>query len=172
MLSRGPPAPTPLALKDLSKKLQVFHCGSLKNAKLVNVSKHQKVQSCFSFFALKKKVLKNHCIAEKFLSKMIFKEKKFVYSNERKLVWLFVKKIEHQTIKMYVWKKDCKNKKDNKKKEMFTVSIFYLKKKKKKVKKKMQCSRSWSVVENLFLSAWKIAENISEKRCLRSWIQS
>ena len=33
------------------KKIQFFHCGSLKNAKLVNVSKHQKVQSCFSFFA-------------------------------------------------------------------------------------------------------------------------
>ena len=62
---------------------------------------------------------------------MIFKEKKFVYTNERKLVWLFVKKIEHQTIKMYVWKKDCKNKKDNKKNEMFKVSIFLFEEKKK-----------------------------------------
>ena len=36
---------------------------------------------------------------------MIFKEKKFVYTNERKLVWLFVKKNEHQTIIKYVLKK-------------------------------------------------------------------
>ena len=36
---------------------------------------------------------------------MIFKEKKFVYTNERKLVWLFVKKNEQQTIIKYVLKK-------------------------------------------------------------------
>ena len=68
-----PPNPH-LALKDISKNLQLFHCGSLKNSNLMIVSKQQKVQSCFSFFALKRKFLKTHCIAEKFSSKIIFKE--------------------------------------------------------------------------------------------------
>ena len=75
-----------------------------------------------------------------------------------------------------VAKKIARTKKTTKSKKCLE-SPFLLEKKLKKKKKKMQCSRSWSVVENLFLStvflsAWKTAENITEKRCLRSRIQS
>ena len=68
------------------------------------MSKHQKVQSCFSFFALKK-VFEESLHCRKVFVKNDFQGKKFVYSNERKLVWLFVKKIEYGTIIIFVLQK-------------------------------------------------------------------
>ena len=61
---------------------------------------------------------------------MIFKEKKFVYTNERKLVWVFVKKIEHQTIIMYVLKKRLQEQK-RQQKERNAQGLHFLFKEKK-----------------------------------------
>ena len=70
------PPNTLSALKDLNtKKNQLFHCGSLKNANLVNVSKHQKVQSCFSFFALKKSFWRIIAFQKSFCQKWLSRKK-------------------------------------------------------------------------------------------------
>ena len=70
------------------------------------------------------------------MSKKIFKEKKFVYTHERRLVRLFVKKIEHQTIIMYVFeKKIARTKKKTKTMKCLKSPFFCLKKQKFKKKK-------------------------------------
>ena len=48
---------------------------SFKNANLVNVSKHQKVQSCFSFFALKKSFWRIIALQKSFCQKWLSRKK-------------------------------------------------------------------------------------------------
>ena len=88
--------------------------GHFKNANLVNVSKHQKVQSCFSFFALKK-VFEESLHCRKVFVKNDFQGKKFVYSNERNLVWLFVQKNEHEAIIIFMLQKRVQEQKKHQK---------------------------------------------------------
>ena len=71
MLSRDAPQ-HPLGFKRVKyKKNQLFYCGSLKNANLVNVLKHQNVQSCFSFFALKKSFWRIIALQKSFCQKWL-----------------------------------------------------------------------------------------------------
>ena len=58
-----------------------------------------------SRFLLWKKVFEESLHCRKVFVKNDFQGKKFVYSNERKLVWLFVKKIEYGTIIIFVLQK-------------------------------------------------------------------
>ena len=114
-----------------------------------------------SRFLLWKKILKNHCIAEKFLSKMNFKEKVRLQQCKKVSVAFCKKDWIWNNNNLCVAKKIARTKKTTKSKKCLE-SPFLLE---EKIKKKMQCSRSWSVVENLFLSAvflsaWKKAENI------------
>ena len=70
------PPNNPLALKDLSTKKSTFSLWvTLKERKFGQRVKTSKSSKLFLVFCFEKKFLKNHCIAEKFLSKMTFKEK-------------------------------------------------------------------------------------------------
>ena len=131
------PPNTPLASKEVSKKnYNFFIVGHLRTQNWSTCRNIKKFKVVSRFLLWKKKFLKNHCIAEKFLSKMIFKEKKFVYTNERKLVWLFVKKNEHQTIIKYVLKKRLQEQKRQQKERNVYSLHFFIWRRKKKVKKK------------------------------------
>ena len=141
---------------------------------MVNVSKHQKVQSCFSFFALKKSFWRIIALQKSFCQKWLSRKKVRLQQWKKVSVAFCKKDWIWNNNNLCVAKKIARTKKTTKRKKCLE-SPFLLRR--KNYKKKMQCSRSWSVVENLFLStvflsAWKRAENITEKRCLRSCIQS
>ena len=85
-----------------------------------------------SRFLLWKKGFEESLHCRKVFVKSDFQGKKFVYSNERKLVWLFVKKIEYGTIIIFVLQKRFQEQK--RQQEVFRVSIFVRRKNFKKRK--------------------------------------
>ena len=81
---------------------------------------------------------------------MTFKEKKFVY----KLMWLFVKKIEHQTIIILVLQKRLQEQKRQQKQRSVLESPFFVRRKKNAMQPKLVGRREFILV-NCFLVCMK-----------------
>ena len=100
------PPNTPLALKELNtKKINFFIVGHLRTQIWSTCQNIKKFKVVSRFLLWKKKVFEESLHCRKVFVKNDFQGKKFVYSNERKLVWLFVKKIEYGTIIIFVLQK-------------------------------------------------------------------
>ena len=116
MLSRRPPQ-------------QLFYCGSLKNANLVNVSKHQKVQSCFSFFALKKSFWRIIALQKSFCQKWLSRKKVRLQQWKKVSVSFCKKDWIWDNNNLCVAKKIARTKKAIKRKKCLEYPFFVRKKK-------------------------------------------